>query len=70
VWEIADDMKAAEFTAGLLLLSSAILAGTRLTRNASRERDPAKLLVLDLLLVGVVVLALAGAALLALPFTG
>jgi hypothetical protein len=53
-----------------LLLSSAILAGTRLTRNASRERDPAKLLVLDLLLVGVVVLALAGAALLALPFTG
>jgi hypothetical protein len=61
-------MKAAEFTAGVLLLVFAILAGTRLTRNA--PRDPGELLARDLLLLGVIVLALAGIALLALPFTG
>lgn len=59
----------AETLGGMLLLTGAIWAGSRLTRLAASEADSDRLLVLNLLLVVVVVVFLAGVAMigLALP---
>jgi hypothetical protein len=57
----------AEVAGGLLLLLLATHAGIRLTGQAASETDTGGLLILDVKLVGVVVLALGGITVMALP---
>lgn len=60
----------AEVVSGLLLLGITAWAGTTLARRATLERDPGRELILDLGLVAVVLLGLAGVTIISLAIPG
>lgn len=54
---------------GVMVVWVAVLLGSSLTRRLGVERDPGRQLLWNLLLAGVVVLALVGVGLMAAPLT-
>jgi hypothetical protein len=63
---VAGHPAVAEVIGGSAILLVAVVLGTNLAGRAVAERDPSRHLILDLLLAAVVLLALAGAAVIGL----